>query len=75
MKLVVFPLTLEDHKLLDVCIVSLSIFASDIDPHPLIHELLFLRVFRLLGLLSVQFVLRETLTDVFGFSEPAVSDG
>ena len=69
-----FSLTPEDHKLLDVCIVPLSIFASDIDPHPLIHKFLLLRVFRLLGLLSVQFVLRETLTNIFGFSEPAVSD-
>jgi hypothetical protein len=58
MKLVMFPLAPEDHKLFDVRVVSLCIFASDVDPHPLIHELLLLRVFRLLGLLPVQFVLR-----------------
>ncbi len=75
MKLMMFALAPEDHKLFDIRIVSLRILASDIDPHPLIHELLLLTILRLLGLLSVQFVLRETPSHILSFSEPAVCDG
>ena len=70
-----FALAPEHHKLLDIRIVSLRILASDINPHPLIHELLLLAILRLLGLLSVQFVLRETPSHILSFSEPAVCDG
>ncbi len=75
MKLMMFSLAPEDHKLLDIRIVSLRILASDIDPHSLIHELLLLTILRLLGLLSVQFVLRETSSHILSFSEPTVRDG
>ena len=39
-----FALAAEDDKLLDIGIVSLSIFAANINAHPLVHELLLLSV-------------------------------